>query len=103
MLLYFTGMRVNEVKQLKVKDINTIFEKEKLIIVTHKTRKERKLFFSKEAIKQIKKHFLFNDNSRDEDFIITTKGNTLKTPSSSTFIAKVNSFIQEALGHRYSF
>ena len=102
-LLYFTGMRVNEVKQLKVKDINTIFEKEKLIIVTHKTRKERKLFFSKEAIKQIKKHFLFNDNSRDEDFIITTKGNTLKTPSSSTFIAKVNSFIQEALGHRYSF
>ena len=36
-LLYFTGMRVNEVKQLKVKDINTIFEKEELIIVTHKS------------------------------------------------------------------
>ncbi|MFY4767526.1 tyrosine-type recombinase/integrase [Aliarcobacter butzleri] len=97
-LLYFTGMRVNEVKQLKVKDINTIFEKEELIIVTHKTRKERKLL----AIKQIKKHFVFNDNSKNEDFIITTKGNTLKTPNSSTFIAKVNSFIQEVLGHRYS-
>jgi len=101
-LLYFTGMRINEVKQLKVKDINTIFEKEELIIVTHKTRKERKLFFSKEAIKQIKKHFVFNDNSKDEDFIITTKGNTSKTPNSSTFIAKVNCFIQEVLGHRYS-
>jgi site-specific recombinase XerD len=63
-------MRVNEVKQLKIKDINTIYEKEELIIVTHKTRKERKLFFSKEAIKQIKKHFVFNDNSKDEDFII---------------------------------
>ncbi|WP_330848335.1 site-specific integrase [Aliarcobacter butzleri] len=98
-LLYFTGMRVNEVKQLKVKDINNIFEKEELIIVTHKTRKERKLFFSKEAIKQIKKHFVFNDNSKDEDFIITTKGNTLKTPSSSTFIAKVNSFIQEVFAY----
>jgi integrase/recombinase XerD len=98
-LLYFTGMRVNEVKQLKVKDINTIFEKEELIIVTHKTRKERKLFFSKEAIKQIKKHFVFNDNSKDEDFIITTKGNPLKTPNSSTFIAKVNNFIQEVLGY----
>ena len=69
-LLYFTGMRVNEVKQLKVKDINAIYDKEELIIVTHKTRKERKLFFSKEAIKQIKKHFVFNDNSKDEDFII---------------------------------
>ena len=101
-LLYFTGMRINEVKQLKVKDINTIFEKEELIIVTHKTRKERKLFFSKEAIKQIKKHFVFNDNSKDNDFIITTKGNPSKTPSSSTFIAKVNSFIQEVLGNRYS-
>ena len=87
-------MRVNEVKQLKVKDINTIFEKEELIIVTHKTRKERKLFFSKEAIKQIKKYFVFNDDSKDGDFIITTKGNPLKTPNSSTFIAKVNSFIQ---------
>ncbi|MCG3678928.1 site-specific integrase [Aliarcobacter butzleri] len=101
-LLYFIGMRINEVKQLKVKDVNTIFEKEELIIVIHKTRKERKLFFSKEAIKQIKKHFVFNDNSKDEDFIITTKGNTSKTPNSSTFIAKVNSFIQEVLGHRYS-
>ena len=54
------------VKQLKVKDINTIFEKEELIIITHKTRKERKLFFSKEAIKQIKKHFVFNDLSTRE-------------------------------------
>ena len=55
-LLYFTGMRINEVKQLKVKDINTIFEKEELIIVTHKTRKERKLFFSKEAIKLLQEY-----------------------------------------------
>ncbi|MFW2557299.1 tyrosine-type recombinase/integrase [Aliarcobacter butzleri] len=100
-LIYFTSMRVNEVKQLKVKDINTIFEKEELIIVTHKTRK-RKLFFSKEAIKQIKKHFVFNDDSKDDNFIITVKGNPLKTPRSSTFIAKINSFIQEVLGHRYS-
>lgn len=29
-LLYFTGMRINEVKQLKVKNINTIFEKKEL-------------------------------------------------------------------------
>ena len=58
-LLYFTGMRINEVKQLKVKDINTIFEKEELIIVTHKTRKKTFLFkrghltFSKKSKNQI--------------------------------------------------
>jgi len=101
-LLYYTGMRINEVKQLRVKDIHTIFEKEELIVVTHKTRKERKLFFSKEALKQIKKHFIFNDNSKDDDFIITVKGDTSKTPSSSTYISNANSFIQEVLGHRYS-
>jgi integrase len=49
-----------------------------------------------------KEHFVFNDNSKDENFIITTKGNPLKTPTSSTFIGKVNCFIQEVLGHRYS-
>lgn len=101
-LLYYTGMRVNEVKQLRVKDINTIFEKEELIVVTYKTRKERKLFFSKEAIRQIKKHFIFDNKAKDDDFIITVKGDTSKTPSSSTYISNTNSFIQEVLGHRHS-
>jgi len=101
-LLFYTGMRINEVKQLRVRDIDTIIKKEELIIVTHKTRKERKLFFSKEAIKQIKKHFLFSDDGKDNDYIITVKGNPLKTPSSSTYISSVNKFIQEILGHRYS-
>jgi len=71
-------MRINEVKQLKVKDIDTLIKKEELIIVTHKTRKERKLFFSKEAIKQIKKYFIFRDDARGSDYIITVKGNPLK-------------------------
>lgn len=101
-LLFYTGMRINELKQLRVKDIDTIIKKEELIIVTHKTRKERKLFFSKEAIKQIKKYFIFNDDCKNNDYIITVKGNPLKTPSSSTYISYVNSFIQEVLGHRYS-
>ena len=101
-LLYFTGMRINEVKQLKIRDINTIIEKEELIILSHKTRKERKLFFSKEAIKQIKKHSVFNNDSKDDDYIITVKGDTSKIPRSSTFIKKVNTFIKKVLGHRFS-
>ncbi|RXJ76984.1 hypothetical protein CRV03_06895 [Arcobacter sp. F155] len=101
-LLFYTGMRINEVKQLRVKDIDTIIKKEELIIVTHKTRKERKLFFSKEATKQIKKHFVFNDDAKNNDYIITVKGNPLKIPSSATYISSVNSFIEEVLGHRYS-
>lgn len=101
-LLFYTGMRINEVKQLRVKDIDIIIKKEELIIVTHKTRKERKLFFSKEAIKQIKKHFIFTGDAKANDYIITVKGDPLKTPSSATYISTVNRFIQEVLGHRYS-
>jgi len=73
-----------------------------LIVLSHKTRKERKLFFSKDAIKQVKKYFLFSDDAKDDDYIITVKGNTSKIPASSTFIKKVNTFIQEVLGHRFS-
>lgn len=101
-LLYYTGMRINEVKQLKEKDIYTIFDEKELIIISHKTNKERKLFFSKEAIKQIKKNFIFDINSKNNDFIIKVKGNPLKTPNSLTFISLTNKFIQEVLGDRYS-
>lgn len=99
--LYYTGMRINEVKQLRVKDIDTIIKKEELIIITHKTRKERNLFFSKEAIKQIKKYFIFRDDAKNNDYIITVKGSPLKSPSSSTYISNVNSFMQEVFCHRY--
>lgn len=101
-LLYFTGMRINEVKQLKVIDILTILKNQELIIVTHKTSKERKLFFSKEAVKQIKKHFVFTESDSNTDYIIRAKGNPKKTPTALTYISQVNKFIQEALGHRYS-
>ena len=102
-LLYFTGMRLNEVKQLRIKDIHTIVEQQELIITTHKTKRERKLFFSKEAVKQIKKAFQYDTLDDGEDnYIIKAKGNGEATPSSLTFITQINQFIQEVLGKRYS-
>lgn len=100
-LLFFTGCRLNEIKQLKVKDIKTIIEIGEFIIVTYKTHKERKLFFSKNAIKEIRKHFDMGKEKND-NFIIGVKGDFTKTPSVSTFISIVNQFIQEVLGERYS-
>ena len=100
-LLYFTGCRLNEIKQLRIQDIKTILETNELIIVTPKTNKERKLFFSKSALKEIKKLFDFSI-VKDTDFIIGSKGNYSKVPSDITFITSVNKFIQEVLGTRYS-
>ena len=100
-LLYFTGCRLNEIKQLKIKDIKTIFSSEELIILTPKTNKERKLFFSKNAIKEIKKCFELK-NLDDNDFIIGTKGDYSKVPSDITYITAINKFIQKVLGERSS-
>lgn len=99
-LLYYTGCRINEIKQLKIKDIKYLIENEEIIILTHKTQKERKLFFSKTAIKDIKK--VFNLDEDDNNYIISKKGNPSQTPSDITFITNVNKFIQEVLGNRYS-
>jgi integrase/recombinase XerD len=99
-LLYYTGCRINEIKQLKLHHIKTILETAEIIIVTPKTNRERKLFFSKNAIKEIKKYFDLSQT--DNSFIISTKGDYSKTPSDITFIATVNKFIQEVLGKRYS-
>lgn len=100
-LLYFTGCRLNEIKQLKVKDIKTLIETGEIIIVTTKTNRERKLFFSKIAIKEIKKYFDMGKEKND-NYIIGIKGDYSKIPSVSTFIGIVNQFIQEVLGNRYS-
>lgn len=99
-LLYYTGCRINEIKQLRLHNIKTILETGEFIIVTPKTRRERKLFFSKEALKAIKRLF---DLSQDANlYIIGVKGDYTKTPSDITFISQVNQFIQEVLGSRYS-
>lgn len=99
-LLYFTGCRLNEIKQLRLHNIKTIIETGEFIIITPKTNRERKLFFSKTAIKEIKKYFDLSQS--DNSFVIGTKGDFTKTPSDITFIASVNKFIQEVLGKRYS-
>jgi len=99
-LLYYTGCRLNEIKQLRLHNIKTIIDSGEFIIVTPKTNRECKLFFSKTAIKEIKKHFDLSQS--DNSFIIGTKGNYSKTPSDITFITSVNKFIQEVLGTRYS-
>lgn len=99
-LLYYTGCRLNEIKLLRFHNIKTILETSELIIVTPKTHRERKLFFSKEAVKSIKRLF---DLSQDANlYIIGAKGDYSKTPSDITFISTVNKFIQEVLGERFS-
>ena len=58
---------------------------------------EKKTLFQKKQLNKLKNILCFNDNSKDEDFIITTKGNPLKTQIVQHFIAKVNSLFKRVL------
>jgi len=103
-LLYYTGVRVNELLQLKNSDIRTLIETGELIIFTKKTNRERKIHFSPEGIKAIKKVFdrVGFSTEPDEAFVIRSKGNLYKSPHHTNLVKSVNSLMQECLGERYS-
>ena len=98
-LLYYTGMRLNEVPQLTIEDLNIAIDKQELIIKAHKQHKERSIVLSKHSIKQLKK---ITRNQEPTYRVIKIKSNPYSTPSPISFIAKVNRVIQSVLGERYS-
>ena len=98
-ILYYTGMRLNEVPQLNIQDLSKAIEKKELIIKAHKQHKERAIVLSDKAIREIKK---ITVDQEPKYKIIKVKGNPYTTPSPVSFIAKVNRVIQEVLGERYS-
>jgi len=99
-LLYYTGMRINEISQLQVSHLKEILSSGEVKIVTHKQKMERKLFFSDEAVKDIKRVFK-EDLFLPEDVRLIRKRNA---PYSSlnpvNLIATVNKHMQRALGKK---
>ena len=91
-LLYYTGMRINEISQLRVSHLKEILSTGEVKIITHKQKMERKLFFSEKALKDIKKLF-------KNDLKLIRKQNRLYASLSPTnLIETVNKHIQKALG-----
>ena len=103
-LLFFTGCRVSELLQFKNKNILEIIESSETIIKITKQHKERKLFFTENGVKSIKK--LFNEfNILDEDIndmVIRSKGVKHKTPHISTYTKLVNTIINDCLSSRFT-
>jgi len=99
-LLYFTGMRVNEVSQLRVSDLKSIIKDNEVKIVTHKQKMERKLFFSEDAVKVIKKIFGGDLVLSDDARLIRKQNNPYASLSPINLIETVNKHIQKALGDK---
>ena len=98
--LYFSGVRVNELSQIKYKHIKEIIKNGETVIVTHKTKNERILYFSDQSIKEIKKYF---DIPEDEnDYIIASWNNPKNRMHEISLINLVNKYMKKVLGEGFT-
>ena len=98
-LLYYTGMRINEVSLIKIEKIHELIDQSKGIIDTPKKENERELHFSPAACKSIK--LLIKDAAPEENFIYAWEKKT--TPMHKiSLIAMVNTYMKQVLGQGYT-
>ena len=101
--LFFTGLRLNEVQELKIIDIKNLIQYGNVKINISKTSSERKLYLTNTFQKELVKIFdLKNEN--DYNRIITKGANKNKKTSINNivFIQQVNKIIKEILGTGFS-
>ena len=102
-ILFFTGLRLNEVQKLKIKDIKNLLQDGNVKIDISKTSTQRKLYLTNSFQKELVKLFDFK-NELDENRIISKGSDKNKRTSINNivFIQQVNKTIKEILGEGYS-
>ena len=102
-LLYYSGVRLNELSTFTNKNIKEILSCGETKIYLSKTDNERMLYFSSTAIKDIAKLFTESMKEEKDDYKVIRAWNR---PYSSvhhiTLIQSVNKYIQFVLGSGYS-
>ena len=102
-ILFFTGLRLNEVQELRVKDIKNLIDEQSLKITISKTLSERKLYLSNSFKKELLK--LFDFTKEDLENRVITKGSCKNKKvgiNNIVFIQQVNYKIKEILGSGFS-
>ena len=99
-ILFYSGIRINEISQLRVEDLKSIINNGEVKIVTHKQNMERKLYFSQNAVQAIKKLFA-SDLLLDDDVKLIRKLNKPHASLSNVnMINTINKHMQKALGDK---
>ncbi len=103
-ILYFTGLRLNELQEMKLSHIKELIDNGETKLILPKTKSERKLFATDEFIKQLKKLFVFDSNIDLQIKVISKGSNKNKKESIHplTFIAQVNEVMKSILGTGYT-
>jgi integrase len=103
-ILYFTGLRLNELQQMNLSHIKELLDNEETKLILPKTKSERKLFAGDEFQKQLKKLFTITSDT-DLRIKVIAKGSTQSKKESIhplTFIAQVNDVMKSILGAGYT-
>lgn len=101
-ILFYTGIRLNEVQKMQYSHIKELLDESQTIIPTTKKNKERKLFASENFKKELRKLFAFDKHTDFQDKVVQKKGHPRSSIGSTTYIQAVNKIIHEALGNRFS-
>ena len=102
-ILYYTGLRLNELQQLLIRDIKELIKNSTVKIDIPKTKTQRKLFASNDFKKELNKIFDFS-NEEDNNKVISKGSNKDKKTSINNivFISQVNHHIKDILGIGFS-
>jgi len=101
-ILYFTGLRLNEVQQLELKNIQELLTVGTTKLILTKTKSERKLFAGVEFQKQLKKLFILDLSEKLQSKVIRKGSNPKEGINHLVFIAQVNQKMKEILGSGYT-
>jgi len=102
-ILYYTGMRLNELQDLRISDIKELLEQGTVKIFLQKTKSERKLYLTKDFKKQLEKLFDFTIEEDTNRVICKGSNKNKKTAINNiVFIQQVNKYIKNILGSGYT-
>ncbi len=102
-ILYFTGLRLNELQEIQIHDILSLLKNESVKINIAKTSNERKLYLSNLFKKELLKLFDFENEDTDNRIITKGSAKNRKTGINNiVFIQQVNSVIKNILGKGYT-
>lgn len=99
-ILYYTGMRLNEVRDIKYNNIYKLLENTEVIVTTTKTSSERKLYLSDDFKKELLKLFAIKEDGNKS--IIHNDRKKVSTNSNISFINSINKIIKEVLGTNFT-
>ena len=102
-ILYYTGLRLNELQELRVRDIKELLASDTVKLILPKTSSERKLYLSDAFAKEL--HKLFDFSTEDDENRVIVKGSAKSNKtgiSPIVFIQQVNRFMQEVLGNGFT-